>query len=575
MSKSTRKKAGSGRLQPFAWLGVGAVTLGMGAAMVGGTAVAFADTQTGASDTAATDTPAPSSVSAPKADAAKKPATRASRRTTGDATASPAAKRRAAAAQAAAAADLPSAAAAAPRSAAATAVAPRVARGAQEGAPATQPVAAAPAQVGAAAADPSYNMTSYLPAAPIVPGAHVTLALKEIADAKTELDKQTFGSGNAVAGMAAIGPQLLLSEAAMALKAWEAQMPKAQQALAKYASVPVMHQIAQTNLQITAALPTLAQAGLSGAALLMPLVNILGAATATTEALIGKARSDGTVYVKVPVKMKANTEPVVYISVNGGKKVPVLLDTGSSGLVLTQDSVGSGSLGPVTGGGTSGYSGGLTYDFTTYDTVVDFGGGAVTSATGVNIVDGKDAQAFKDYLAPAGVVGVLGVGANTAGPGPSIPTTSLPGELSDGFTLHQNKGLFGLGGELIFGPSMYPTRVSVPGTPDAYVKVAINDGPKQNASAIIDSGGVYGTLPNYLIGGGSSVPTGTKISVYNGDGSVLLYSYTVSASNAPTVVDPGELMNTGYMAFQQGPVYINYAANAAPGGIGSTDYVYS
>jgi hypothetical protein len=436
-------------------------------------------------------------------------------------------------------------------------------------------VAAAATQVGAAATDPSYNMKSYLPAAPIVPGAHVTLALKEISDAKAELDKQTFGSGKTLAGMAAIGPQLFLSEAAMALKAWETQMPKAQQTLAKYVDVPVMHQIAQTNLQITMALPTLAQAGLSGAALLMPLVNLLGAATASTEALIGQARSNGTVYVKVPVTMKANTEPVVYISVNGGKKVPVLIDTGSSGLVLTQDSVGSANLGPATGSGTSGYSGGLTYDYTTYDTSVDFGGGAVTAPTGVNIVDAADAQAFKDYLAPAGVVGVLGVGANTAGPGPSIPTTSLPGELSDGFTLHQNKGLFGLRGELIFGPNPYPVRVSVPGTPDAYVKVSINDGPKQNADAIIDSGGVYGTLPDYLIGGGSSVPTGTKISVYNGDGSVLLYSYTVNASNAPTVVGPGELMNTGYEAFQQGPVYINYAASAAPGGIGSTDYVYT
>ena len=304
----------------------------------------------------------------------------------------------------------------------------------------------------------------------------------------------------------------------------------------------------------------------------MPLVNILGAATASTQALIGQARSNGTVYVTVPVTMKANTEPVVYISVNGGKKVPVLLDTGSSGLVLTSASVGSSNLGPATGSGTSGYSGGLTYDYTTYDTTVNFGGGAVTAPTSVNVVDAADAQAFTNYLAPAGVVGVLGVGANTAGPGPSIPTTSLPGELSDGFTLYQSKGLFGLSGQLIFGPDPYPVRVSVPGAPDANVKVSINGGQKQDASAIIDSGGVYGTLPNYLIGGGSSVASGTTISVYSSDGSQLLYTYTVNGSNAPTVVDPGELMNTGYMAFQQGPVYINYAA---PDRIGSTDFVYS
>ena len=32
------------RIQPYAWLGTGAVVLGLGAAMVGGTAVAAADT---------------------------------------------------------------------------------------------------------------------------------------------------------------------------------------------------------------------------------------------------------------------------------------------------------------------------------------------------------------------------------------------------------------------------------------------------------------------------------------------------------------------------------------------------
>ena len=44
MSHAARNRATRRRKQPYAWLGVGAVTLGMGAAMVGGTAVAFADT---------------------------------------------------------------------------------------------------------------------------------------------------------------------------------------------------------------------------------------------------------------------------------------------------------------------------------------------------------------------------------------------------------------------------------------------------------------------------------------------------------------------------------------------------
>ena len=44
MSRAARKRVADRRVQPYAWLGAGAVTLGLGAAMVGGTAVAFADT---------------------------------------------------------------------------------------------------------------------------------------------------------------------------------------------------------------------------------------------------------------------------------------------------------------------------------------------------------------------------------------------------------------------------------------------------------------------------------------------------------------------------------------------------
>lgn len=54
MSQSARKRGGNRRIQPYTWLGAGAVTLGMGVALVGGTAVAFADT--GAESTGATST---------------------------------------------------------------------------------------------------------------------------------------------------------------------------------------------------------------------------------------------------------------------------------------------------------------------------------------------------------------------------------------------------------------------------------------------------------------------------------------------------------------------------------------
>ena len=76
-------------------------------------------------------------------------------------------------------------------------------------------------------------------------------------------------------------------------------------------------------------------------------------------------------------------------------------------------------------------------------------------------------------------------------------------------------------------------------------------------------------MPAYLIGGAFSVPSNTKISVYTADGQTLLYSYNTIGANSPTVVGDGALMNIGYIPFQQGPVYVNYAA---PNRIGSTDF---
>jgi hypothetical protein len=270
--------------------------------------------------------------------------------------------------------------------------------------------------------------------------------------------------------------------------------------------------------------------------------------------------------------MKAVTEPVVYVSINSGSRNPMLVDTGSSGLIVTRASA-PGDLGPAVATGEIVFSGDTskTFRYTTYLTTVDFGDGAVTTPTAVNVVDDADAASFREFLAPAGVVGILGTGANTYGPGPdgyNIPNTSLPGELNDGFLLYQGAFL-GLFGVMILGPNPLATRVSVPGAPDAYVTVSIDGGPKQAADAIIDSGGVYGTLPANLIGGGSEVPFGTKISVYTADGQTLLYSYTTIGTATPTVVPDGSLMNTGYTPFQQGPVYINYAA---PDRIGSTDF---
>ncbi len=111
---------------------------------------------------------------------------------------------------------------------------------------------------------------------------------------------------------------------------------------------------------------------------------------------------------------------------------------------------------------------------------------------------------------------------------------------------------------MVFGPNPLPTRASVSGAPDAYLNVAINNGSPTKVGAIIDSGGVYGTMLQSMTGGtvNGPVPVGTRISVYTTDGGVLLYSYVVTSRNAPTVISGSPssvLINTGYIPLPEWP----------------------
>lgn len=521
--------------QTYAWLGAGALTLGLGAALVGGAGAASADTGAGSAGKAA------SAESGSTAKSAKATSKGHSAHAGGPGRGTP--KR--------------AGESATPAPAAAT----TAARAARIKTTAAEATAAAPNP----AADPSFSMTSWLPDTPIQPGTSVAVALQQISDAQDLLKEQTWGSGNVFAGMASIVPLMLLSGAESSLTNWQTSTPSAQQAVADTVGTPLVHQAAQMQLMNALLQPTIARFELSGAALLIPMVGVFGAsdAAAQTTQLVSSAKQNGRVYGVVPLHVIGGTEQVVYISVNGGQRVPVLVDTGSSGLVLSPSAVGSG-LGPATGSGTSAYSGGLTYDYTTYDATVDFGNGITTTPTSVNVVNSDDASAFTNYFAPAGVVGVLGVGANAVGPGPSHPATSLPGELSDGILIYQGLGV------MVFGPNPLPVRVSVPGVPNANLQIQVGDGDKLPVNAIIDSGGVYGTIPDYLIGGSQNIPAGTLVSVYTNDGQTLLYSYTTGPAKNPTVISD-TLHNTGNEPFRQGPIYLDYSPD---NGIGSTNFDY-
>lgn len=635
MSRAVRARAKGRRMQPYSWLGAGAVTLGLGAAMVGGTAVAFADT--GADDGVATAPATAAESAGTSASAAetssgsnrKKAAVRSGR---GHVVTSPAqseatfkgrasvaaatvddaadtapdpesairpaealADRGAAAAQVAvdaleaATATGDSVLVATPstaprglagrgqRAAVVETSAPVAVAGVESDAP-TAPGAAA--VVPAAAADPAPSMTSWLPDTPIIPGAHVQLALQEIAAAQGVIQAATWGSGNVIAGLAAIAPQVFLAGASLSLTAWQATNPGAQQFLAAVAGIPIIAQIAQLNLVGTMLWPNVADLSLAGAELFLPLVGLFGAPDAVTlgQPLIAAAREDGKVYAVVPLQIKATTQPVATVSINNGSRAPLLVDTGASGIVVLPSVVPNLNQLVNVGGGDSCFSGGLCYHYETYLAPVDFGGGAATDSATVNVVTNNDEYPdsvadFQEYFS-WGADGIMGVGANTAGPGPApIPNTELPGELSSGVLLFQNFLPFGLGGLMVFGVNPLPTRVSLPGAPDAFVKVSVNGGALTDAGSIIDSGGVYGTLPlaNAPAGSvaGQNLPAGTRIAVYAPDGTTLLYTFTTLSGLRGTPVIESGLMNTGNAPYQQGPIYMNYAG---PDGIGSTDF---
>lgn len=651
MSRVARK-ASRRRLRPYAWLGAGAVTLGMGAAMVGGTAVAFAtpgaDSAAGASDStsgeAAKPDRAPAQTRATRGPRASAAADNDTSRATATARrgqvqnsrpepvsepeivsetepvsvpepepAATAPAHEAAAEQPepkslVANSSGPSAATPAPTPTRATAYRGRATRTEtavpslpdtgdaadveavnQPGEPALAPASAAaespaPAAAVAVVGDPAPNMDTWLPGGDnpgvaIVPGEKVKLALQQIEQSQALITEATWGAGNILAGFGAFGPQAALATAQLMLAVWGSSITNAQNFVADTVGVPLIHNIAQANLQSQLLWPALSQASLTTASLLIPTLGWFGADIAEAEATVAAAKQNGKIYAQVPIRIKLGTQPIVNTKINGGRNAELLLDTGASGLVTTRDKVGSGALGEKTGEGQSCFSGGLCYHYETYNTTVDLGDGAVGVAP-VNIVTDipgdpvyeNSVANFKQFFS-WGADGILGVGANTAGPGPSpIPTAAMPGELSDGLLIHQNVYPFGLGGYMILGPNLYPTRVSLPGAPDAFVKVSINGGAKQTAGAIIDSGGVYGTLNRSLFPTqGTTVPAGTKIDVYATDGTTLLYSYTTQSGAEATPYIEAGLFNTGNAPYAQGPIYLNYGFDE-PYGIGSTDF---
>lgn len=300
---------------------------------------------------------------------------------------------------------------------------------------------------------------------------------------------------------------------------------------------------------------------------------------------LGGAVNGGT--ATAPLTIVDGTEPVVNASVGSGSPVPLLVDTGSTGLVIPFQDVG-GLLGMLQlglphGFGIGGYSGGLDYLYATFNAPVNFGGGLVTSSTPVDVelfawptslhALQTNGFSFQSYFAQDGVSGVLGVGPNAGGPGPSIATQALPAPYNQGLLINE-VGTPTQSPYLQFGPAPSTTGLyangtnglqpvtgtsTVTGAPITDLDVKVGNTTYTDVLSMVDSGGVQGTIPSSIIG---NAAPGTLVEISTTDGTPL-YEYTYAGGpNAyyPTVISSG-VMNTGYAPYSLFPIYVDYGAD--------------
>jgi hypothetical protein len=317
-------------------------------------------------------------------------------------------------------------------------------------------------------------------------------------------------------------------------------------------------------------------ASLNSIDLAVPAAAEPAAAAAAAEPAPAAALSN----VSIPLAVAEDTEPTVQSTVDGASTT-LLVDSGSSGLVIPDTDLGSNfftqleklfELGFPTSFGESGYSGGVDYDYLTYNVPVDY-----TSTTGAEVTTTAPVEvevyswdpsnfdslftndAFQNFDTDNEVTGILGIGTvGTGGAGESPieaagyqgVTVDLPGHV---LTLDGTPNTTGV--------DMTATGSTVSGLKETVTTGADGTGTSLGSGSVsddLDSGGVYGTIPSSIDNG--TVAQGDHVNVY--DGNTLLYSYPVGTDSdgtdeAPTAVS-GTSIDSGVIPFEQYPVSIDY-----------------
>jgi len=269
----------------------------------------------------------------------------------------------------------------------------------------------------------------------------------------------------------------------------------------------------------------------------------------------------------IPITVQEGTEPTVQASIEGGSDQTLLVDTGSSGLVIPATDLSLTQLvdlGIPTGINEAGYTGGVDYIYLTYDdATVDYGNGALDSTnTPIDVeflswptsLSSGSPLDFQQFLSDNDVTGILGIGDNTAGPTESpLEADGYEGVLVD---VPNNAS----GGDLIVEPTAPTGGDMVSGAPiSSLYETVTTDGVTTGGSAVsddVDSGGVYGTIPSSLA---SDVEPDSIITVYSSQGGTELYSYEVGSAGEEPTSTSGTSIDSGVEPYLNEPIYIDYA----------------
>jgi len=316
-----------------------------------------------------------------------------------------------------------------------------------------------------------------------------------------------------------------------------------------------------------------------------------GADSATSAAAASAAESavvsptNGTYDLPLLLTGPYLDDPAVNASIAGGVATPLLVDTGSSGLILPYTDLGSSAYTPLEGllnlglptGVGEGEIGGVDYLYLTYNNVpVDYLNAFGTpdlstdGPAGIEIYSYNPSEfssfftnnALQTYLSGNDVAGILGIGQDNAGP-LSSPFLNYGGvEVNFPYTLDQ--GGLGFTGIDLVVTGQDPITGGVVSSGTSVISVLESaDGQAVQVTDNLDSGGGFGTIPSSLVGGATIVPAGTEITVTNTAGQEL-YDYSTTddygfneVSDSPTVVS-GTSIDSGLIPFLNHSVYIDY-----------------